>query len=166
MKKGFTLVELLVSISVFGLIAMLMFGTIDNLRKQLGFYKEKEIVIVHKNRILSLMRSDFDRPQTLTVLRSSDKSFDTVSINGSNRSLYGIHLPNVLWVVLKNDNTLVRLESASPLSLPLNPDTLYQVHSDVIGKDCEIFRLYDSKGRRLAYLKFSNHPPLVLETAK
>ena len=166
MKKAFTLVELLVSIALFGLIAVLLFGTIDELRKQQGFYQEKEGVVVRKNRIVSLLRTDFDRPQSLFVSDSSTKEFTAVSVSGASRSLYGIDRPYLLWLVLKNNNTLVRLESAYPISLPLNPDSLYLVHRDVIGKDCELFRVYDSAKRRLIYVKFVNESPLIVETVK
>ncbi len=166
MRRGFTLVELLVSIALFGLIAVLLFGTIDELRKQQGFYKEKEGVVVRKNRIVSLLRTDFDRSQSLTVTDSSTKEFTAVSVNGSNRSLYGIDRPTVLWVVLKNNNTLVRLESAYPILLPLNPESLYLIHRDVVGEECELFRVYDSPKRRLIYLKFVNESPLIVETVK
>lgn len=166
MRKGFTLVELLVSIALFGLICVLLFGTIDELRKQQEFYKEKEGIVVGKNRIVSLLRTDFDRPQSLSLSDSSTKEFTVVSINGTNRSLYGIDRPYVLWVVLKNNNTLVRLESAYPITLPLNPDALYGTHRDVIGEECEVFRLYDSLRHRLVYVKFAHESPLIVETVK
>jgi prepilin-type N-terminal cleavage/methylation domain-containing protein len=166
MRRGFTLVELLVSIALFGLIAVLLFGTIDELRKQQGFYKEKEGIVVRKNRIVSLLRTDFDRPQSLTVSNSSTKEFTAVSVNGANRSLYEIDRPYLLWLVLKNNNTLIRLESAYAITLPLAPESLYLVHSDVIGENCELFRVYDSPKRRLIYVKFANESPLIVETVK
>lgn len=166
MKKGFTLVELLVSIALFGLIAVLLFGTIDEFRKQQKFYKEKEGIVVRKNRIVSLMRTDFDRSLSLTVSDSTTKEFTVVSVSGANRSLYGIDRPYVLWVVLKNNNTLVRLESAYPITLPLSPNALYVTHSDIIGEECEVFRVYDSKAHRLVYVKFANESPLIVETVK
>jgi prepilin-type N-terminal cleavage/methylation domain-containing protein len=166
MKKGFTLVELLVSIAIFGLIAMLMFGTIDNLRKQLTFYQNKEAQIVHKNRILSLLRSDFDRPKTLKIIRSSENAYDTILIDGSNRSLYGMNDPYVVWMILKKTQSLVRLESSGPITLPIPPESLYQIHSDTIGNECEIFRVYDSNQSRLVYLKFFDNAPFVVQTSK
>jgi len=166
MRKGFTLVELLVSIALFGLIAVLLFGTIDELRKQQGFYKQKEGLIVQKNRTVSLLRSDFDRPQSVTIPVSANKDFDSVFITGSNRSLYGVDRPYVVWLILKSDNTLIRLESPHPIVLPLRPEALYLTHSDVIGKHCELFRIYDSPKQRLVYLKFENESPLMVETTK
>lgn len=165
-RKAFTLVELIVSIALFGLIAVFLFGTIDGLRKQQAFYQKKESLIAQKNQILSLLRTDLDRPQSVNVSATNSKDFNIVSITGSNRSLYGIDRPNVLWVILKNDNTLVRLESPYKITLPLPPEALYVTHSDVIGAHCELFRLYDSSRHRLIYLKFENQSPLIVEAAK
>lgn len=165
-RNAFTLVELVVSIALFGLITVFLFGAIDELRKQQSFFQQKEALISKKNQIISLLRTDVDRAQAINVTASTSKDFDQISISGSNRSLYGIDRPFVVWVVLKAHNTLVRLESAYPITLPIRPEALYLTHSDLIGKRCELFRLYDSPKHRLIYLKFENQSPLIVETAK
>lgn len=165
-RKAFTLIELVVSIALFGLIATFLFGTIDGLRQQQTFYHKKESLIAQKNKIISLLRTDLDRAQSVSVSTASDKAFDSISIAGSNRSLYGVDRPFVIWLVLKNDNTLIRLESPSPLSIPISPEARYVTHSDRIGNHCELFRLYDSPKYRLVYLKFENESPLIVEASK
>lgn len=165
-RRAFTLIELLVSIALFGLIAIFLFGSIDGLRKQQSFIQKKEAVLSRKNQILSLLRTDFDRAKLLSISKSTSIDFDTVLIFGSNRSLYKINQPNVAWIILKADNTLVRLESASPIIIPLTDEAMYFTHADVIGKHCEIFRIYDSAKQRLIYVKFENESPLIVETMK
>lgn len=165
-RNAFTLIELLVSIALFGMITIFMFGAIDQLRKQHIFFEKKEVIVSKKNQILSLLRTDIDRVQSIRVFASSSKDFDSVSITGSNRSLYGIDSPFVTWIILKEENTLVRLESSSSINIPITSDKLYTIHSDIIAKRCEIFRLYDSPKQRLLYLKFENQSPLILEVMK
>lgn len=165
-RRAFTLVELLVSITLFGLIAIFLFDSIDGLRKQQNFVKKKEAVLSRKNQILSLLRTDFDRAKLVVISKSTHQNFDTVIITGSNRSLYKINQPNVAWIILKADNTLVRLESASPIIIPLADEAMYFTHADVIRKHCEIFRIYDSAKQRLVYVKFENESPLIVETMK
>lgn len=165
-RNAFTLIELVVSIALFGLITVFLFGSIDELRKQQLFFQKKEVVIEKKNQIVSLLRTDFDRSQSVTVVASMSKDYDSVSIAGSNRSLYGMDRPYVTWLVLKADNMLVRLESSSPIILPIQPEALYSIHSDLIAKQCELFRVYDSPKHRLVYLKLENQSPLVVETSK
>ncbi|HEX5330202.1 PulJ/GspJ family protein [Sulfuricurvum sp.] len=165
-RKAFTLVEVLISILLFGLISIFLFGAIDQIRNQQTFFKTKEGIIEQKNKIVSLMQSDFDRAQSVAVSSSSNNNFDTASIIGSNRSLYGSDAPFVTWVILKADNTLVRMESTAPISVPINPKALYATHSDPIAQHCEIFRIYDSPSHRLIFLKTEAHPPLMVEVAK
>lgn len=165
-RKAFTLIELLVSIALFGLITIFLFGSIDELRKQQTFFQKKETVLSRKNQILSLLRTDLDRSQSVNVLTSMTKDFDSISITGSNHSLYGTDHPSIVWVILKTYNTLVRLESPHPITIPIRPEELYTIHSDWIGKGCELFRLYDSPKHRLVYLKFENESPLIVETTK
>ena len=165
-RNGFTLIELVVSIALFGLITVFLFEVIDELRKQQTFFQQKEVVIEKKNQIVSLLRTDFDRAQSVTVSPSMSKDFDSISITGSNRSLYGIDRPYVTWVVLKSDNTLVRLESSSLITIPIAPEALYSIHSDRVAKQCELFRMYDSPKHRMLYLKVQNQSPLIVETSK
>lgn len=165
-RTAFTLVELLVSIALFGLISVFLFGMIDELRKQQSFFQKKEVIVSQKNQILSLLRTDIGRAQSVQVSASASKDFDSVSIRGSNRSLYGIDSPFVTWIILKADNTLVRLESAYPISIPIRPEMRYWIHSDLIVKDCEIFRLYEAPMQRFVYLKYENQSPLILEVMK
>ncbi|MFA6188098.1 MAG: type II secretion system protein [Sulfuricurvum sp.] len=165
-RNAFTLVELLVSIALFGLIAIFLFGTIDQLRKQQIFFQKKEAILSRKNMILSSLRTDLDRAHSVTVSATTSRDFDTVSITGSNHSLYAIDSPYVVWLILKVDNTLVRLESPVPITVPIPEKERYLVHSDLIAKDCELFRLYDSPKHRLIYLKFEQQSPLIVETYK
>jgi prepilin-type N-terminal cleavage/methylation domain-containing protein len=164
--NGFTLIELVISIALFGLITIFLFGAINQLRKEQTFFQQKELILSHKNQILFLLRTDFDRAQALTLSTSSNKNFDTITIVGSNHSLYGIDHPYIMWLVLKADNSLVRLESSSLITMPIIPEKFYLTHSDLIGKQCELFRLYDSVKHRLIYLKFENGSPLIVETTK
>lgn len=166
MRKGFTLIELLVSIALFGIIIFITFETIDNLRSQFTFFKKQEFNLIEKKQILSVLQNDFERAQSFEIRNSVEKSFDSISITGYNRSLYGIYKPYILWLVMKQDNTLIRLESAMPITLPIQNELIYQIHSDVIGKNCETFKLYESSTKRMVYLKFLNQPPYLLETTK
>jgi prepilin-type N-terminal cleavage/methylation domain-containing protein len=165
-RNAFTLIELLISIALFGLIIVFLFGVIDELRKQQTFFQEKEAVISKKNQIVSLLRRDLNLAHSVSVSASISKDFDTVTILGSDRSLYGSDRPYVVWLVLKADNTLLRLESLTPITLPIKSEALYRIHSDLIGKNCEQFRLYDSLKHRLIYLKFEDQSPLILEVMK
>jgi prepilin-type N-terminal cleavage/methylation domain-containing protein len=165
-RSAFTLIELLVSIALFGLITVFMFGAIDELRKQYTFFEEKEAILAKKNQIISLLRRDLTLAPSVSVTASSSRDFDTVTIIGSNQSLYETDRPYVVWLILKAGNTLIRLESLHPIILPIKPEMLYRIQSDRIENNCEQFRIYDSLRHRLIYLKFTDKSPLILEVMK
>lgn len=163
MRKAFTLIEIIVSIVLFGLIMLIMFSSIDNLREQHGFYATKIKELSEKNRLISLLRSDFNRPLSLTVRTDIDKRYTIASIGGSNNSLYGIYEPYVTWLVLKDEHRLIRIESPVPIPLPITDEILYQTHTDSIQTDCETFRIYESSKNRLIQLTFENESPILIE---
>lgn len=166
MKKGFTLVEVMVSIALFSLIMLLMFGSIDNLREQHRFYDAKERELSEKNRLLALLRHDFDRATSLNLLQDSNNRYTIASISGANHSLYGINEPYVTWLVLKDERRLIRIESPAPINLPIAEKSLYQIHVDSIKNDCKTFRIHESPKNRLIHLDFESGSPILLEVSK
>lgn len=166
MKKGFTLIEMIVSVILFGLITVVMFATVDNLRQQHRFYETQERKLIAKNRLISLLRSDFDRASAVTWSTDPDNRYSAAFITGAGRSLYGIYEPYVVWMVLKDEHRLVRLESAVPILLPIREETMYQVHTDSVKTLCERFRIYEGAKNRLIDLAFENEAPVLIEVSK
>ncbi|MGD9717519.1 MAG: type II secretion system protein J [Sulfuricurvum sp.] len=165
MRRGFTLIETIVAAVLFALIAIMMFGTIDNLRKQHRFYDEKEKKLLEKNRIANLLRKDFDRADSFVVVHGSDRRYDTVTIKGEGRSLYGNEESYVVWLVLREDHRLIRLESAYPITLPIPYKSFYAVHADLIHTDCERFRIFESSRHRLVYIRFGERDFMLQQTS-
>jgi hypothetical protein len=140
-----------------------MFGSIDNLRQQHTFYELKEKKLSEKNRLVSLLRSDFDRATSITLKTDADNRYTIASISGANHSLYGIFEPYVTWLVLKEQHRLIRIESPSPITLPILEEHLYQTHIDSAWSDCDRFRIYESAKHRLITFSFENESPVLIE---
>lgn len=160
MQRGFTLVELLVSLTLFSLIAIFLVGGIDQIRLMRSFYAQKGEQFTHHERIRSLLYRDL--AQTETLKRVEEDTDHTIMILEPTRhTLYGITLPTVVWLVIRRDNTLIRLESAKPIQIPLDPTTLYEVHKDTIATGCTTFRVYESATGRFAALLCDDHEIMV-----
>lgn len=166
MRKAFTLIEVIISVILFGLITLVMFATVDNLRKQHLFYEIQERKLIEKNRLISLLRSDFDRASAVTWSTDPDNHYTAAFVTGAGRSLYGIYEPYVLWLVLKDEHRLIRLESANPISLPIREEAQYLVHTDSIKTGCERFNIYEGAKTRLIDLAFENEAPVLIEVSK
>lgn len=143
MRRGFTLIELLVSVVLFGLIAAFLYGGIDQVRLMRLFYAEKGKEFTHHEQIRSLLYRDLAQADKMNVIEG-DADHSIVMLQQDRHSLYGIALPNVVWLVMKKDNTLMRLESVDAITVPLDPLKFYGVHSDAVATGCTTFRVYGS----------------------
>ena len=152
MRRGFTLIELLVSIILFSLITTFLYGGIDQVRIIRLFYTQKGEILKKHEQIRSLLYRDLIQADTMTIIQG-DKDRSIVSLSGERNSLYGIASPNVIWLVMREGDSLLRLESAQNIQLPLDLKNLYSVHSDIVAIGCRTFRVYESATSRLATLK-------------
>ncbi|MDD5158783.1 MAG: prepilin-type N-terminal cleavage/methylation domain-containing protein [Sulfuricurvum sp.] len=143
MRRGFTLIEVLVSVVLFGLIAAFLYGGIDQVRLMRLFYAEKGKEFTHHERIRSLLYRDLAQAGKMSVI-DGDVDHSIVLLESSRHSLYGISLPNVVWFIRKKDNALVRLESSEAITVPLDPLKFYAIHSDTVARGCTTFRVYGS----------------------
>jgi prepilin-type N-terminal cleavage/methylation domain-containing protein len=150
MRHGFTLIELLIAIILFSLIATFLYGGIDQVRLMHLFYDEKGKEFKHHERVRSLLYRDLIQADKMTII-DGDIDHSIVSLQPERHSLYNIALSNVVWLVMR-DNTLVRLESAENIQIPLDPTKFYAVHSDIVAKECSTFRVYESQIGRFASL--------------
>ncbi|MDD2949572.1 MAG: prepilin-type N-terminal cleavage/methylation domain-containing protein [Sulfuricurvum sp.] len=160
MRRGFTLIELLVAIILFSLIAAFLYGGIDQVRLMRLFYDEKGKEFKHHERIRSLLYRDLAQAEKMSII-DGDSDHSIVSLQPDRHSLYGIALPNVVWLVVRKNNTLIRLESAENIQIPLDPTKFYGVHSDIVATGCTTFRVYESSAGRFGSLTCGNDEIMV-----
>lgn len=164
MKRGFTLIELLVSVFLFSLIAVFLYGGIDQIRHIQLMYAEKGKEFSQHERIRSLLYRDLAQADEARII-AEDSEHSTLILMPTRHTLHSIALPHVTWTILRENNTLVRLESAEPIVLPLDPATFYGVHKDAIASECTTFRVYESTSGRFAAL-FCKDLELMVETPR
>ncbi len=162
MQRGFTLIELLVSLTLFSLIAIFLVGGVDQIRHMRSFYAKKGEQFTHHERIRSLLYRDLAQTETLKRIEE-DTDHTIMILEPTRHTLYGITLPTVVWLIIRQDNTLIRLESSQPIQIPLDPSTLYGIHKDVIATQCTTFRVYESTTGYFAALLCNDHK-IMLET--
>lgn len=160
MRRGFTLIELLMSVILFSMIAAFLYGGIDQVRLMRLFYAEKGERFTQHERIRSLLYRDMAQADKMTIL-GGDVDHSIVLLEPTRNTLYKIALPNVVWLVMRRDNALIRLESAGPIQIPLDPRELYRVHSDTVARGCTTFRMYESSEGRFAALMCADDKIMV-----
>ena len=154
-RKAFTLLEVLISIALLGIVILALFSSVDMMRdsnEHLSKYLEKSKKVTKATKVLYLdiMGSDGN-------ISIEKDEFSRVCIEETRNSLYALPLAKVCWVVLKKDKTLVRIEGNS-YHLPLNSEE--KVEIDLIMNDVELFDVYHEKDKLLVLMQQKAKEPI------
>ncbi len=156
-KKGFTLIEVIISIILLSLVLMALYKSAEILRKsniQLFEYLQKSTKSLKGTKTLftDLIHSDYN----ITI--DTKEKFHRLTLASTRNSLYGEEKVKVVWLVHKNNNTLLRLEGTQ-YDIPLKSEQHVEV--DVIAQNIELFKIYKSKTKTkiLAIIKVKGQEP-------
>ncbi len=154
-RKAFTLLEVLISIALLGIIIVALFSSVDmlqNSNQHLAKYlkKSKTITKATKTLYLDMMGSDGN----ITLQKDE---FSRVCMEETQNSLYALPSAKVCWVVLKKDKTLVRIEG-NAYHLPLLSEE--RVEIDTIMTGLEIFDVYHEKDKILVLIQQQGKEPI------
>lgn len=147
-RPAFTLIEVLIAIALLALILPGLYKTTDTLHlsnEQLFDYveKSKEANAVGQTLYLDILGSDGN----ITIVKDE---FSRVCIEKTVNSLYGLPMVKVCWVVVKEKNTLVRVEG-NGYTLPMNIDEKAEI--DPLIENIEIFDIYHKEDKVLVLVK-------------
>ena len=154
-RKAFTLLEVLISIALLGIIIVALFSSVDmlqNSNQHLSEYlkKSKTITKATKTLYLDMMGSDGN----ITLQKDE---FSRVCMEETQNSLYALPSAKVCWVVLKKDKTLVRIEG-NAYHLPLLSEERVEV--DIIMTGLEIFDVYHENDKILVLIQQQAQEPI------
>ena len=163
MKKGFTLVELIISVFLLGMIVYFLYSSIADLQKSNQIFEQKSQNSFMNQRILSMMQKDIFYATKLSISGHENSLVDMQSAN----SIFEIDYPYVTWLLKPDLKKLVRFESTLPFK-NMNIKNSSYYHMSIINKECQKYKVYQSKDKEsiLIYIKFKNEDPLVYELFK
>lgn len=154
---GFTLIEVLISISLLSLVLLALYQSTDIMRdanQKLFNHLSKSSTTLQGSKTLymDLMHADHN----ISIV--TEEKFHRLSITRTTHSLYGLGQAKVMWLVYKTDNTLLRVEGGE-YNMPLSNDD--RVEIDVIAKNLELFKVYKSKKKDkiLAMIQIKGQEP-------
>jgi len=154
-RKGFTLLEVLISIALMGIVIVALFSSVDmlqNSNEHLLKYLKKSKKITKASKVLytDLMGSDGN-------ISIKKDEFSRVCIEETKNSLYALPTAKVCWVVLKKNKTLVRIEG-NGYDLPVGLEERVEV--DSVMKGLEIFDIYHEKDKILVLMQQEGKEPI------
>ncbi len=155
-RKAFTLLELLITIAISGIIIVALFSTVDIMQDSNNHIlkylkKSKQISKSIKVLYLDILGSDGN----ITIKKDD---FSRICMQSTTSSLYALSMAKVCWIVLKEKNQLARVEG-NRYSLPTSGDD--KVEIDTVMRDIVLFDVYHQKDKILVLLQQKNHEPVT-----
>lgn len=154
-RKAFTLLEVLISIALMGIVIVALFSAVDmlqNSNQHLSQYLERSKIITKATKVLYLDMMGSDGNVTI-----QKDEFSRVCMEETQNSLYALSVAKVCWIVLKKDNTLVRIEG-NGYHLPLLADE--KVEIDPVMTAMKVFDIYHEKDKILVLMQQEGKEPI------
>lgn len=154
-RKAFTLLEVLISIALLGVVIVALFSAVDMMRnsnEHLAEHlkKSKKITKATKVLYMDLAASDGN----ITIQKDE---FSRVCIENTRNSLYALGRAKVCWVVLKQNNTLARIEG-NGYNLPVRAEEKVEV--DLIMQELKVFDLHHAEDKVLVLIQQQEKEPI------
>ena len=148
MRKSFTLIEILISVTILTVLLLAMSNVIGELKISKTVLKNAFEHSSKEELFIKTLYADIMNADSIKIKHSSNnKNYDTLVIHTKN-SLYKNIYPYVLWYVSKNGNVIVRAEDFKPISFKSE-----EYFVDVFKKGVKKFRIFKKGLKYFVYIK-------------
>ncbi len=141
MKKSFTLLELLISISIFSIIIVFLYKTLDQTKYSNILFSKKQETLKESNHLHNILLEDVTESNSIPTVTPDKNKNSIVKINTSN-TYHDAFFNNVTYLV-GNTKKLLRIESEKVFTEleAKNIDFYKNAYIDVLLEDIEYFEL-------------------------
>ena len=141
MKKSFTLLELLISISIFSIIIVFLYKTLDQTKYSNVLFSKKQETLKQSNHLYNILLEDVTESNSTPTVTPDKNKNSIVKINTSN-TYHDAFFNNVTYLV-GNTKKLLRIESEKVFTEleAKNIDFYRNAYIDVLLEDIEYFEL-------------------------
>ena len=153
-RAAFTLVEILIAITLLSIVLVGLYGVLDTQRRSVDIIKKNLDKSIDNDRVIMVLYNDILSSDGNITLKKGER--DTLCIESTRNSLYELGVAKVCWLVLKEDDTLVRVEG-NGYRLPLGLEDTVEI--DRVLKGVKVFDITRSKSNILAVIKEANKEP-------
>jgi type II secretory pathway pseudopilin PulG len=147
MKKSFTLIEVIISISIFMILVVFLYKTLEQTKYSNEALSKKEIQLKYLNRIYDVIYEDLNESYG-NISIDLDTHRNSIVRFSSLNSFHNSFFQNITYLI-NSKNTLVRMESKNIFKVQANPFTFYNdIYIDEILSDIEYFEVQKSLDKK------------------
>ncbi len=163
-KKAFTLVEILISISLFSIIILFLYQTLDMTKKSNSFYSNKLEIKQKQNELKKILFLDM-------IQKYADNNSTKILVDNEKNAIFQIkstniyHNPyyeNITYMVSKEKN-LLRIESKNIFNKEkLNDEFFNSLYIDVLENNISKFKVSKQTNKKIVfYLEKENKDKII-----
>lgn len=147
MKKSFTLLELIISITLFMIIVVFLYKTLDQTKYSNNLFFNKQEILKQSNHLHNIFLEDIAEASSITI--NYDKNKNAIVKIVTDNTYHNSFFNNITYFI-GDSKELIRIESKEALkeSERISNDFLNNVFIDILLEDIEYF---DVKNMEINY---------------
>lgn len=153
MKKSFTLLEVLISISLFMIMVVFLYKTLDQTKHSNKIFTKKQESIKSDNRFYNIFLEDIAE-STSEIKVTQDRDKNSIVIFKSNNTYHNAYHLNITYLISSN-NKLVRIESKDEFKYSSTSYEFYENNKsyiDILLDDIEYFEVLNRNKKQYVFV--------------
>ena len=140
MKKAFTLLEVVISITIFMILLLFLYKVLDHTKISNKHFKNQESYIKYKNHIYSILVEDILEKTEIVDIKTDNDKNSLLRFKSSN-SFHNPYFNNITYMISSN-NKLIRIESKDKFKFAETEiDFFDNAFIDILLDDIEYFEV-------------------------
>lgn len=165
MKRAFTLLEVTIAITLFMILLMFLYKTLDQTKHSNKIFEKKQESLLFSNSLNKLFLEDFAEAKSKITITVDDDKRTTLKFQTNNL----FHNPYFTYVtyILGSNDTLIRMESKEEFKGRDSLLDFYEsVYIDILLKDVEVFEVKELNSEYVLVIKQKNRQREVFKAFK
>ena len=154
LRPAFTLIEILIATALLSIVLIGLYSVLDTQKRSVDIIKKNLDKSIDHDRVIMVLYNDILSSDGNITLKKGER--DTLCIESTRNSLYELGVAKVCWLVLKEEDTLIRIEG-NGYKLPMGLEDTVEV--DRVLKGVRVFDITRKKSDVLAVIKEANKEP-------
>lgn len=147
MKKAFTLLEIIISITLFLILTIFLYKTIDQTKYSNNLFASKEQILKQQNSLHNIFLEDFAEAYTIEL--KMDKNSNSIVKIESNNTYHNPFYKHITYLI-NSSKKLVRIESLEKFDeTQISENFFYNSFIDILLEDIEYF---EAKNKDINYM--------------